>query len=270
MTHLPASEEAFDKSRPHPTTSLEEAMKPGGATKLTPLGGVVLMACVIGRNLTHLHRPTSEDREDDLEGAFWQRHRELEGILTDVRLSLPDHLKLPAGLPDVNVIFLNMSIHTSAICLHQAAIFKADRFKLPANVGSECRVRCMAAAAEIAKIMRMLVHLDLSSVSKTWPICGIVVAESDEQCVDEPVRVIQRLRRSTRVRTIFEVPTERWADDLFSAVPGHRHASIEEEEPAHGLFYCTIGSRFGSCWHRHRTTKRRLQRPSPCKPHHLL
>ena len=165
MTNLPASEDAFDKSKPQSTTSLPDVMKPGGAAHLTQFGGVVLMACLFGRNLTHLHRPTPEDQDDNLEGAFWHRHREMESILANTGLSLPDNLRLPSGLPEANVIFLNMNIHTSAICLHQAAIFKADRYKLPANVGSESRVRCMTAAAEIARIMRMLVHLDLSSVS---------------------------------------------------------------------------------------------------------
>ncbi|KAF2093107.1 hypothetical protein NA57DRAFT_49185 [Rhizodiscina lignyota] len=176
MTNLPAAEDAFDKSKPMPTTTLAEVTKPGGAAQLSQFGGVVLMACLFGRNLTHLHRPTQEDQDDNLEGAFWQRHRDMEGILANTGLSLPDHLRLPAGLPDPNVIFLNMNIHTSAICLHQAAIFKADRYKLPANVGSESRVRCMTAAAEIARIMRMLVHLDLSSMNPFISFCLYVAA----------------------------------------------------------------------------------------------
>jgi len=122
------------------------------------------MACLFGRNLTHLHRPTSEDRDDDLDGEFWKRHRAMEAILSNTSLALPDHLRLPAGLPNPNVVFMNMNIHTSAICLHQAAIFKADKYRLPTNIGSESRVRCVTAAAEIARIMRMISHCDLSIV----------------------------------------------------------------------------------------------------------
>lgn len=164
MTNLPASEEAFNNGNPVQTFSLEQALKPSGATKLSSMGGVILMSCMFGRNLLHLHRPSPDDNDDDLNGEFWRRHRRIEGILSHTALALPDRLRLPAGLPDPNVVFLNMAIHTSAICLHQAAIFKADRHKLPPNVGSESRVRCVTAAAEIARIMRMLSHLDLSTV----------------------------------------------------------------------------------------------------------
>lgn len=164
MTNLPASEEAFEKSKPEPTLSLDQALKPGGVNRISPMSGVILMAALFGRNLHHLHRPTPEDMDDNLDGAFWKRHRNLEGILANIALTLPDYLRLPGGLPDPNVIFMNMAIHTSAICLHQAAIFKADRHRLPQNVSSESRVRCVTAAAETARIMRMIVHLDLVTV----------------------------------------------------------------------------------------------------------
>lgn len=148
-----------------PTGSLDQAMSPNGAANLQPFGGIVLTAALFGRNLLHLHRPGPEDRDDDLNGGFWSRHRDLEGILLNTSLSLPDTLRLPSGLPDPNVVFLNMSIHTSAICLHQAAIFKADKYRLPVNVSNESKIRCVTAAAEIASVMRMISHMDLSAVS---------------------------------------------------------------------------------------------------------
>lgn len=147
------------------TGSLEQVMAAQGAGNLTPFGGIVLTAALFGRNLLHLHRPTPDDHDDDLNGGFWTRHRNLENILLNTSLGLPDHLRLPAGLPDPNIVFMNMSIHTSAICLHQAAIFKADKYRLPVNVSNESKIRCVTAAAEIATVMRMISHLDLSAVS---------------------------------------------------------------------------------------------------------
>ncbi|KAF2003242.1 hypothetical protein P154DRAFT_520195 [Amniculicola lignicola CBS 123094] len=165
LTNLPASEDAFEKSKPMPTASLEQAMAPGGAAQLHPFGGIVLTAALFGRNLLHLHRPGTDDRDDDLNGGFWTRHRSVETILLNTALGLPDALRLPQGLPDPNVVFLNMSIHTSAICLHQAAIFKADKHRMPVSVSNESKIRCVTAAAEIASIMRMISHLDLSSMN---------------------------------------------------------------------------------------------------------
>lgn len=164
MTQLPSSEEAFQMSRQEETISLGEAMSPVGAGKLTAFGGIVLMACLLGRNLVHLHRPDTDDRDDDLNGEFWKRHRHIDNILLNTSLCLPSHLKLPNGLQDPKIVFIAMSIHTSTICLHQAAIFKADKNRLPASVGAESKVRCTTAANEIASIMRMISHLDLSVV----------------------------------------------------------------------------------------------------------
>lgn len=150
-----------------PTGSLEQALAPQGAASLQPLGGIVLTAALFGRNLLHLHRPGPDDRDNDMNGGFWTRHGKLENILLATALGLPDHLRLPSGLPDPNVVFLNMCLHTSAICLHQAAIFKADKYRLPVNVSNESKVRCVTAAAEIASIMRTISHLDLASVSSS-------------------------------------------------------------------------------------------------------
>lgn len=169
LTNMPSSEEAFEKSKPMPSVSLEQVLQPGGAEKMQPFGAIALTAALFGRNLLHLHRPGPDDRDGDLNGGFWTRHREIENILLSISLSLPDSLRLPGGLPDPNIVFMNMCIHTSAICLHQAAIFKADKYRLPITVSNESKIRCVTAAAEIASIMRMISHMDLSAVSlRAW------------------------------------------------------------------------------------------------------
>lgn len=147
------------------TGSLDQAVAPGGSANLQPFGGVVLTAALLGRNFLHLHRPSPDDHDDDLDGAFWTRHRAIETILLNTGLGLPDHLRLPSGLLDPNVIFLNMSLHTSTICLHQGAIFKADTHPFPANFSNESKIRCVTAAMEVASLMRMISHMDLAAVS---------------------------------------------------------------------------------------------------------
>ncbi|KAI1094164.1 hypothetical protein F5B19DRAFT_482327 [Rostrohypoxylon terebratum] len=176
MTNLPSSEEAFEMSRPEQTQSLAESMCPAGAAKLSSFGGIVLMACLFGRNLVHLHRPDADDRDHDLNGEFWKRHRNMDNILLNTSLCLPNQLKLPTGLANPNIVFTNMNIHTSTICLHQAAIFKADRNKLPPSVSAESKVRCITAANEIASIMRMVSHLDLCAMNPFISFCLYVAA----------------------------------------------------------------------------------------------
>lgn len=149
------------------TGSLVQVMAQGESANLQPLGGVVLTAALFGRNFLHLDRLSPDEDDDVLDGEFWTRHRSIETILLNTALSLPDHLRLhiPSSLTDPNVVFFNMSLHTSAICLHQTAIFKADKQHLPVDVSSESKVRCVAAAGEIASLMRMISHIDLAPVS---------------------------------------------------------------------------------------------------------
>ncbi|PQE25859.1 fungal specific transcription factor protein [Rutstroemia sp. NJR-2017a BBW] len=176
LSDLPSSEEAFEMNKPERTQSLNDAMSPSGASKLSSFAGVVLMACLFGRNLIHLHRPDDDDRDNDLNGAFWKRHRQMDNILLNTSLSLPFHLRLPHGIANSNIVFANMNIHSSTICLHQAAIYKAEQNRLPSSISAESKMRAITAANEIASIMRMISHMDLSSMNPFICFCLYVAA----------------------------------------------------------------------------------------------
>ncbi|KAK4560456.1 hypothetical protein LTR86_005652 [Recurvomyces mirabilis] len=175
-TNLPCTEQAYDMSKPEKTGTVFEALQPGGVPNMSSFAGVVLMSCLFGRNLLHLHRPTVDDHDDDINGVFWKRHSNMDNLLLNIALALPDHLRLPSGLNDSNIVFMNMNIHTSTICLHQAAIFKADKNSMPARISAESKVRCITAAAEIASIMRQISHLDLSAMNPFISFCLYVAA----------------------------------------------------------------------------------------------
>ncbi|KAL1634689.1 hypothetical protein SLS56_002091 [Neofusicoccum ribis] len=175
-TNLPTVDEAFETSKPEGSISLEQALQPGGASKLTPFGGVCVMAAMFGRNLLHLHRPTNDEREEDLNGEFWERHRRLDNLLLSMALSLPEDMRLPRGINQPNTVFMNMKIHTSIICLHQAAIFKADKNRMSAYISQESKIRCITAATEIAGIMRLIAHIDTTNMNPFISFCVYVAA----------------------------------------------------------------------------------------------
>lgn len=148
------------------TTSLAEAMTAEGASKISPLGGQVLMACLFGYNWAHLHRPGPNDNpHDPFNGKFWRRHRSMDNMISNLSMFLPDHLRLPGNIRDSKVVSLNMNIHTSTICLHQAAILKAEKYKLDSGIIAQSQTRCRAAAEEIVNIMRLISHFDVAQVS---------------------------------------------------------------------------------------------------------
>ena len=167
MTCLPVSEEAYDSGTAQKAATLEEAMEPQQAAQLSSFAGVVLVTHLFGRNLTHLHRPEPNQEEHDMNGPFWKRHRSMDNDLLRTALQLPSHLRLPSGIRNPNVVFLNFALHTSTICLHQAAIFKAEKHQVPKNIIEQSRTRCILAAAEIASVMRLTSHLDVAGVSRT-------------------------------------------------------------------------------------------------------
>ena len=141
-------------------------MSAEGASTLSPYAAVAVLATLYGRNLTHLHRPEPNDRpEDPIHGEFWKRHRAMDNILSNIAMFLPDHLRLPAGIKDANICFLNLNIHTSTICLHQAAILKAEKYNLAMDIMKQSTERCFLAAGEIINIMKMTSHVDIGNVS---------------------------------------------------------------------------------------------------------
>ena len=151
------------------TGSLEQAMAPGNSADLQAFGGIVLTTALLGRNFLHsqLHsqqQPSPDDHESNADAGFWTRHRAIEKILLNTASNLPDHLRLPSSLPDPNIIFLNMSLHAVAICLHQAAIYRAARQNLPVSASNDSKILCATAAVEIASNMRMIGQMELTAV----------------------------------------------------------------------------------------------------------
>jgi hypothetical protein len=141
-------------------------MNPVNAASLSSFAGVIVVASLKGRILQHLQRPNLESNEGDINSEFWKTHRGIDNTLLNMSLYLPRHLRLPVGSSNSNTIYLNMSLQSAIICLHQAAIFKGDKLLNPAAVVVESKARCVAAATEIASIMKLIAHTDLSMVSE--------------------------------------------------------------------------------------------------------
>lgn len=166
LTNLPCSEEAFEEGREESSITLLEALSGDGASKISTYAGVVVSATLFGHNFNHIHRKgPNEHPEDLLHGEFWKRHRRMDNTLSSTLMFLPRSLRLPDGLRDLNVVFLNMNLHTSTICLHQAALMTAEKHMLDPNFIRQSQSRCTMAAEEITNIMRLVSHLDASEVS---------------------------------------------------------------------------------------------------------
>jgi hypothetical protein len=171
-TKLPGDEASFEAGVPAESITLAAAFDSGGSTRLSSGAAVLVLTCLFGRNMNHIFRPGSNDKDKNPNGDFWTRHTNMDNLLSTMTLMLPDQLRIPAGLNDPNVIFLNLGLHTAAICIHQANISREERSKSSSRMASGSRARCLTAATEVANIMRQICHLDFSNVS-TFLICSL-------------------------------------------------------------------------------------------------
>ncbi|KAG9253901.1 binuclear zinc transcription factor [Emericellopsis atlantica] len=154
-TRLPASEEAFTSGKEELAPFLDEIFH--GATYEGFAGPIVI--CRIFKGIMHhVHRSKPRDQPEDLlNGAFWKRHRELDNELLSAFMFLPEQFRLPRNIRNPMALHLNLNLHASVICLHHAAVEKAEKFghtdTIKASIG-----RLKNAADEIVSIARLTAH----------------------------------------------------------------------------------------------------------------
>ncbi|KAF4951809.1 hypothetical protein FGADI_7179 [Fusarium gaditjirri] len=152
-TRLPASEEAFVEDRKEDAPFLDEAIQ---GAQYTGFAGTILTCEIFKIILRHVHRSKSDARNEDLmHGPFWSRHRDLDNTLSSLFMFLPEKFRLPENVRDLSALHLNLNLHAAIICLHHAAVEKADKYKLPDHVKQSSVTRLRAAAEEIVNIMRL-------------------------------------------------------------------------------------------------------------------
>lgn len=155
-THLPSSEEAFNRGEEQESCTLEDAFN--GAT-YGPFAGAVIICHIFSRILHHVHRERPGDRaQDERFGKFWKRHRELDNLLSSAFMHLPEIYRLPRNLHNPAAVHTNLNLHASIICLHHAALERIEIHKLPDNLRQMSVTRMKMAASEIVHIIKLTSH----------------------------------------------------------------------------------------------------------------
>ncbi|KAI1003466.1 hypothetical protein K3495_g4741 [Podosphaera aphanis] len=155
FTNLPSSEAAFEVGVPETSTSLAQALTPEGTSRLSTYGCVLLTAAYFGHFFQHVRGTGPSNHPEDIQnGEFWKRHRRMENALSNTYIYLPDSLRLPAGIRDMNVIFIHMNIQASIIGLHRTAVTTAGRYNIDPVFVRQSQARTFMAAEEIVSILR--------------------------------------------------------------------------------------------------------------------
>lgn len=153
-THLPASEEAFYSGKPEKSFPLQDVFK---GAQYPMLGAVIVNAHISKVLLSHINRFIPDDRPQDVDsGPFWKRHRELDNMLSNTFMFLPERFRLPKNVLDPIAARTTLNLHGSTICLHNAAWSVAERYNLPDSLKAISKARSLAAAQEIVGITKMI------------------------------------------------------------------------------------------------------------------
>ncbi|KAH9884481.1 hypothetical protein F4778DRAFT_800107 [Xylariomycetidae sp. FL2044] len=153
-THLPSTESAFQSGQSMETCTLQDAFR---GSKYSSFAGTIVICHVFNIILKHVHKPTPDDNPGDFEnGAYWQRHREIDNLLTCAFMFLPDGFRLPGAYRDHTATHTNLNLHASTICLQHAAIERIDDYNLPDSAKKASLDRLATAAQEIITIVKMI------------------------------------------------------------------------------------------------------------------
>ncbi|ROV90275.1 hypothetical protein VSDG_08186 [Cytospora chrysosperma] len=152
-THLPSSEEAFNQCREEKTCQLEDIFT---GSSYSSFAGAAIICHIFNQILKHVHRSKPSDCADNFQyGPYWNKHRELDNLLSSTFMYLPEQFQLPKNVRNPVAVHTNLNLHASVICLHNSAYEMADEHNLPEAVKQMSKTRLLTASQEIVSIMKL-------------------------------------------------------------------------------------------------------------------
>lgn len=116
--------------------------------------------------MKHANRSQPSDCPENFSfGKYWNRHRELDNLLSGAFMFLPEPFRLPQNIQDPVAINTNLNIHAAVICLHNSAYEMANEHSLPAHLKSTIKTRLLSASNEVVNILKLTSHTNAGYVS---------------------------------------------------------------------------------------------------------
>ncbi|TGO44961.1 hypothetical protein BCON_0438g00060 [Botryotinia convoluta] len=177
LTDLPVLEFPFEFGLAEETSRFTEAFSPRGLGQISSFSALLLATKLYGHNREHLNINSPNECVENIENSeFWKRHRRLNNALLNTFLYLPDSLRLPHGIDDMNTAFVHMCIHAFSIKLHQGAIAPATKHGISSDIIRHSQVRALTAAEEITNILRQIDNVDVDLLNSWTGFCLYVAA----------------------------------------------------------------------------------------------
>ncbi|KAI4237701.1 MAG: hypothetical protein LQ352_007922 [Teloschistes flavicans] len=163
-----------------PMPSLDNAKALYGSNHLSSFTGLVLMVSLYRR--CSIHVKLSLDSDSAGSGSvysFWEHHYSIDKDVKACGDALIGSKDAQGLLEDEVALALSLNLSAIDICLHEAAIVKADKDGLPKALITECNSRCGEAGMRIAEgvsLSQQLVQPKKTvfrqmNIYCMWPVC---------------------------------------------------------------------------------------------------
>ncbi len=160
--------------------SLENARSLLGTGYISSFTGLVIMVSLYRRCLSHVR--SSLGNESTTGGScysFWEHHYGIDKDLKSYTDGLTGMMNAQELLEDEFALALNLNLCAIDICLHEAAIVKANGDALPKTLVAECNSRCSQAAMRIVEGVSLIPKLaqpkrtllKQMNIYCMWPVC---------------------------------------------------------------------------------------------------
>lgn len=132
-----------------------------------------MLCYIFNAILKHVHRTKPDDGRHDYDyGRYWNKHRELDNMLSSAFMFLPERFRLPMNLRDPVAVHTNLNLHASVICLHNSAYEMTKEHDLPDHVKQTSKTRVLTAAQEIVTVVKLTSH---SNVGYKSPLVALAL-----------------------------------------------------------------------------------------------
>ena len=134
---------------------------------LSAFAGLVVIAAINGRSLSHKQQGAVEETYGGTSDDFWQRHCWLDFLLNRFISSLMDMDRMISETTEPMLLFQKMAAQATTIYLHNISIsrMQEDDEKRDACWREESIQKCLSAAKEIAHLARAMMNLSYLTVS---------------------------------------------------------------------------------------------------------
>jgi hypothetical protein len=140
-------------------------MAASGNTMLSPFAGLVVMAALGGRVLSHKQQADVEHTYGDMSESFRERQCWLEAVLSKANSALSTSTPVLPDSVEPLVLFMGMVTQTTTLYLHEAITSKWQCINADDYSIQDTNRKSFAAAIEIARLAKMLKRLNCFTVS---------------------------------------------------------------------------------------------------------